>query len=223
MQFLIGEQLQTLIPLQHFREQWHLPDDFGVALFEPKEWTGLGSMEGAGRDLSLVRQRIVQAVPMPLAPAGLRIAVEGLTRYFEQELQAANTQVGLREVEVDFAVAGFGDVLQAIAYRLIQLAQLYRQDPAQIAAKFDFAELYQTWLDGSARVSTKIHSYRQGETEFQVRVLNNIYGRIGLEVQAGEERYYVLDTALACPAASYMRGLCQEVAQKICQALVESL
>jgi hypothetical protein len=223
MQLLIEQQYQTLIPLPSFREQWHLPDDFEVALFEPKEWTELGSMEGAGRDLSAVRQRVGQAVPTSLPPARLREAIEALTRYFEQELQAANTQVGLREVEVDFAVAGFGDVLQAVAYRLIQLAQLYRHDPAQVEAKFDFTELYQSWLDGSVRLSTKIHTYRQGETEFKVQILNNVYGRIGLEVETGGERYYILDMALACPAASYMRSLCGEVAQKICQAVVEAL
>jgi hypothetical protein len=223
MQLLIEQQYQTLIPMPTFREQWELPQDFGVALFEPKAWADLGSIEGAGRELALVRQRVAQAVPPLLRPADLTAVIETLTRYFEQELQAANVQIGLRVVEIDFAVAGFQDVLQAAAYRLIQLVQLYRAEPGQIMEKFDFSAIYQSWLDDSVRISATVHLYRQGETEFKVRVLNNIYGRVGLEVEVAGEKYYVLDMGLACPAASYMRGLCGEVAQHLCQNLVASL
>jgi hypothetical protein len=126
-------------------------------------------------------------------------------------------------VEIDFAVAGFQDVLQAAAYRLIQLVQIYRAEPGQIAEKFDFSAIYQNWLDDSVRISTTVHLYQQGETEFKVRVLNNIYGRVGLEVEVAGEKHYVLDMGLACPAASYMRGLGGEVAQRLCQNLVETL
>jgi hypothetical protein len=170
----------------------------------------------------MVRQRVVQAIPVLLRPADLMAGVEALTRCFEQELQAANVQIGLRAVEIDFAVAGFEDMLQAAAYRLIQLSQKYRQEPARIEGKFDFGEVYQTWLDDSVRISAKTYLYHWRETEFKVRVLNYIYGRVGLEVAVAGQRYYVLDTGLACPAASYMRGLCGEVAQKICQNLVEA-
>ena len=223
MQLLIEQQYQTLIPMPNFREQWGLPQEFGVALFEPKAWSDLGSIEGAGRELALVRQRVAQAVPAPPRPADLIAVVETLTRYFEQELEAVNVQIGLRAVEIDFAVAGFQDVLQAAAYQLIQLVQLYRAEPGQIAEQFDFSAVYQSWLDDSVRISTTIHLYRQGETEFKVRVLNNIYGRVGLAIEAAGEIYYVLDMGLACPAASYMRGLCGEVAQRLCQILVETL
>ena len=223
MQLLIEQQYQTLIPLPNFREQWNLPQAFGVALFEPKAWTDLGSIEGAGRELGLIRQRVAQAIPASLKPADLIAVIETLTRYFEQELQTVNVQIGLRAVEIDFAVAGFQDVLQVAAYRLIQLVQIYRAEPGQIAEKFDFSAVYQNWLDDSVRISTTVHLYRQGETEFKVRVLNNIYGRVGLEVEGAGEKYYVLDMGLACPAASYMRGLSGEVAQRLCQILVETL
>ena len=223
MQLLIEQHYQTLIPMPSFREQWSLPQDFGVALFEPKAWTDLGSIEGAGRELAMVRQRVAQAVLAPLKPADLIAVIETLTRYFEQELQAVNVQIGLRAVEIDFAVAGFQDVLQAAAYRLIQLVQIYRIEPGQIKEKFDFSAVYQTWLDDSVRISTTVHRYPHGEIEFKVRVLNNIYGRVGLEIEVAGEKFYVLDMGLACPAASYMRGLCGEVAQRLCEILVESL
>jgi hypothetical protein len=223
MQLLIEQGYQTLIPLPSFREQWGLPQAFGVALFEPKASANLGSIEGAGRELGMVRQRVVQAVPAPLKPADLIVVIEALTRYFEQELQAVNVQIGLRAVEIDFAVAGFQDVLQAAAYRLIQLIQIYRAEPGQIAEKFDFSAVYQTWLDDSVRISTTVHLYPHGEIEFKVRVLNNIYGRIGLEVEVAGEKRYVLDMGLACPAANYMRGLSGEVAQRLCEVLVASL
>ena len=95
--------------------------------------------------------------------------------------------------------------------------------PGQVEEKFDFPAVYQSWLDDSTRVSSTVHLYRQGETEFRVRVLNNVYGRVGLEVEAAGKKSYVLDMALACPATSYMRGLCGEVAQRLCRSLVALL
>jgi hypothetical protein len=219
MQMTINGHLQTFIPLQTFRQQWHLPDDFNLAYFEPKAWQGLGSVEGAGPALALLKQRVVAAVPSLTTPAKLLSHIELLTRIFQQELIAANTQIRLQEVEVDFAVAGFQDVMQTAGYRLIQLSQLYRGDLAQIQAKFDFLAVYQEWLDSSVRIASRKTIYPWAGQQFRVRVIYNAYGRVGLDIRVAEEVYYVMDTALACPAASYMLSLCQEVAQGLAGAL----
>ena len=218
MQLLINHQLQSFIPLQKFRDLWNLPDTFQMAAFEAKEWHGLGSVEGAGQALAVVRQRVVQAVPPELTIPNLMPVLSQLTSVFRNELEVANQQVGLRPVEIDFAVSGFYDVLDAVVYHLFDLNHRYR-DPQKICEFFDFDGVYQVWLDGSVRVSSTKHTYRHGDIEFQVGVVYNIYGHVGLEVEVANEHYYVMDMSLACPASNYMRDLCKAVAQALCRTL----
>jgi hypothetical protein len=119
-------------------------------------------------------------------------------------------------------VAGFADVLQSVAYQLIQLSHTYRHDPGQIQSHFDFAAVYQSWLDASARASAATHFYIYNDATYAVQVVYNAYGRVGLKVQVAEEVYYVADTALACPASNYMLDLCGAVTQALCEALIRS-
>lgn len=208
-----------MTPIQSFRVKWGLPNSFQMAYFESKEWEGLGSLDGAGPALAIARQHVIQAVPSQITFTKLISTVDDLSHIFRQELGAANAQVGLQTVEVDFAVSGFNDVLQAAAYRLVELFQNHRHDLAQIRDKFDFADIYQKWLDNSVQVSTTTHIYEHVDTQFKVRIIYNIYGHIGLEVAVADELYYVLDMSLACPASSYMYELCSQVARALCMAL----
>jgi hypothetical protein len=216
MQLVVHQQSQTFIPIQTFRAQWELPPDFGMALFEPKDWE-VGSMEGAGGILLAVKERVVAAVQPQLTLPELMAAVEALTLIFETELAQANLQIGLRPEEVDFAVSGFRDILQAAAFRLIQLSYTGGDEP--LCRQFDYLAVYQTWLDDSVRVSSVAHAYRNEALLCEIRVIYNAYGRVGLEIKNGPETYYVMDMSLACPAASFMRDLCGEVAQALCRAL----
>lgn len=218
MQLRINNQNRTLIPIQTFRAQWGLPDSFQMVYFESKEWKGLGSLEGAGPALATVRQRMIQAVPSQVTISSLLSAVDDLSYIFRHELGAANVRIGLRSVEVDFAVSGFYDVLQAVAYRLAELYHTHRNDLTQLGHSFDFPNIYQTWLDNSVQVSTTTHTYKHNDTQFKVRIIYNIYGHIGLEVETANELHYVVDMSLACPASSYMYELCSQVAQALCRA-----
>ncbi len=222
LQLTIDGHRQTFIPLQTFCAQQGLPEEFEVAFFEPKDWAGLGNADGSGKMLAEVRRRVVETVPQAVILTDLVIQAQALTELFHQELTAINVHIGLREVEVEFAVAGFADVLHSVAYQLIQLSHTYCNDPAQIQSKFDFSAIYQTWLDDSTRLSAVTHGYPRQDTEYHVQVIYNAYGRVGLKVHVAEEIYYVADMNLACPAASFMRGLCQEVAQALCLALMRS-
>ena len=220
MHLIINNQNRTLIPIQTFRAQLGLPDSFQMAYFESKEWEGLGSLDGAGPALATTRQHVIQAVPPQITLTDLLSTVDDLNYIFRHELGAANVQVGLRTIEVDFAVSGFYDVLQAVAYRLVQLYHSHRDDLAQVRHNFDFAGVYQTWLNNSVQVSTTTHIYEHADAQFKVRIIYNIYGHIGLEVAVTDELYYVMDMSLACPASSYMYDLCNQVAQALCRALV---
>lgn len=219
MQLAIDGQRQTFIPLLTFRSQHRLPPEFAVAYFEPKEWQGLGSMEGSGQALLQMRQRLLEAIPPSVSLTALISQAQALTDCFQRELNAINSQIGLREVEVEFAVAGFADVMQSVAYNLIQLSHTHQHNLAQIKNQFDFSSLYQNWLDASARVSVPPRSYLHEGVSYQVQIIYNAYGRVGLKVNTADEVYYVSDPALACPAANYMLDLCSAAAQVLCNAL----
>ena len=222
MQLKIDGQPHTFMPLSAFRQQWGLPEEFNLAYFEPKDWQGLGTLDGSGRALAMLRQHMLEAVPGSITLAELIFQVRTLTDRFHAELTAVNSQIGLREVEVEFAVAGFADVLQSAAYQLMQLSHTYRHDPSQIQAHFDFSDIYQNWLDASGRISAATQMYTYRDVKYQVQVIYNPYGRVGLKVEAAGEVYYVVDLALACPALHYMQDLCAAIAQALCAALMDS-
>jgi hypothetical protein len=219
MQLTVNNQPQNFIPIQIFRERWNLPDSFKMDLFEAKEWDGLGSLEKAGQILTTVRQRTLDTLPDRLEKSRLIAAVDDLTWIFRRELEAANTQIGLRSVEIDYAVSGFHDMLQAVAYRWLEMLHSRSDSPTQVLEQFDFSAIYRAWLDDSVRVSTTTHDYEHGETRFLIRIVYYIYGRLGFEVETLAGPEYVLDTSLACPASSYMRDLCTDAARALGQAL----
>lgn len=217
----IEGQDRTLISVQAFRQQWGLPVSFGVAYFEPKDWEGLGSIEGAGAPLAIIKQRLIEAIEADLALPDLIAAVARLTALFQHELERANDQIGLREVEVDFAVSGFRDILQATAYELTRLFYANKRDLGQACAEFDFLAVYQGWLNDWVRMSGTKYNYEQAGVEFGVWIIYDAYGRVGLKVEVGGAGtvFYVQDTASGCPAASYMRDLCGATVRALCQAL----
>jgi hypothetical protein len=219
MQLTIEGVVHSFIPLTVFRARWNLPDDFTLARFEPKDWT-VGSMEGAGRSaLTTLRQSVITALPHRLRLAELMPLVEALINLFHQGMITINPQVGLRQVEIEFAVAGFADVTRSAAYQLIQLGYLYPGNPEAIRQSFNFAAIYQEWLDASTRLADKIYTYTWQGQQFEVQTIYNPYGRVGMKVHVANEDYYVTDMTLACPAASFMYSLCHEVAQGLGEAL----
>jgi hypothetical protein len=203
MKLNIDGHSYTFIPIRAFRAAHDLPPEFGVAMFEPKTYEGLGSVEGAGAELNGVRAALLAAIPSRVAPTDLLPTVEALMSLFKTQLYAVNNVVGLRPVEVDFAVAGFADVTQAFAYALVR-ARLGGDPP-------DFDTIYQAWLESSARVAYTVHEYTHNERVWQVQVVSHAYGRAGLIAESDGEIYYVADATIACPAEGFMAGLLREV------------
>ena len=221
MELTVDHQLRKLTPLSTFQKEHHLPADFGVAHFEPKAWEGLGSMVGSGPALAQIKQTLLQSIPTTIRASQLMMHVDALAHHFRVALEAANEQIGLRPVEVDFAVAGLEDILRDVTYHLIQWR--YRP-PATTSgsAPIDFEAIYQNWLDNGTRVAVKPKIYQRGDQTFQVYVIYNPYGRVGLKIEIGDQTYYVADPALACPAAAFMATLAEEVSLAICQAVTGS-
>ena len=201
----LNSQSHSLIPIHTFRAQHNLPQSFGVSMFEPKDYTGLAALDQVGADLQSLRSCVLVAVPITPARMDLPSSVDRLQEAFEVELRTINFRIGLREPEIEFAVAGFGDVCRTWAYALIR----GRGTP------LDFASVYMEWVNASIRISSQEHIYMvHGET-WCVRILNAIYGRIGLEVKTPDETLYIADSIYACPVEGFMSTLLQEVAERL--------
>lgn len=210
MKAWVDNAWRELIPLPVFRATHNLPETFAVMHFSPKDWRGLGRIDtpAAVHVLAGLRQQVLAAVPGHIRLVDLLDWPPRLSAVFERELVTANAQIGLREPEIGFAVAGFQDVLSAVTFALVR--RRYTHEP------FDFVEVYQHWLDASTRLAGPMHTF---SPDWHVQIILNPYGRIGLKCQSVVGVFYVADPALACPASGFMFGLCADVAHALEKAL----
>ena len=213
MQLSIDGHLQTLVDIKTFREQLGLPQHFGVSYFEPKDYRGLGSIEQAGAELNSVRNQIIQTVPERLERFALLPLIDSLAMLFRDALNTINDRVGLREDEVEFAVAGFTDVLMAVAYACIENRSLTTSD-------LDFNAIYFAWVNSSTRISSQVHVFDHRAQPLNIQIINTAYGRAGLVVDIDEARHYVRDGVFACPAEGFMMHLLRDVVDRIMLAVV---
>ena len=131
-----------------------------------------------------------------------------LTSLFTNKLYEINSRVNLREVEIEFAAAGFADVCQAAVY-----AHLRGVAPTGAAPTFE--AVYSNWLDQSARISQTVHAYGA----WRIQIVTHAYGRAGLIIDTGSAIHYVADASLGCPAEGYMAALLSEVFERIASAV----
>ena len=208
MDLLIDGVRRSFTPIRQYRAAHGLPDEFGVALFESKDYGDLGSIDGteAGAALNALRAAVLAAIPPHIALAELVSTAEALTSFFRAHMYAINTVVNLKPAEIDFAAAGFADVTQNYAYALLR-ARLSRTDAPP------FMAIYGAWLESSARVATTEHEYVHGGDVWRVRVVSHAYGRAGLQVERGAAVNDVADGALACPADGFMAALLRETCE----------
>lgn len=205
MQLLIEGEIRQFIPVKTFRAQYDLPPEFGVKLFEPKDYTGLGSIERAGAELNEVRSAMLAAAPRGLTPSGWLAALPALQSQFRGELERINPAVGLHEVEIDFAAAGFGDMTRAFVYALLRARAAGDMPPT-------YEAVYGAWLNSTVRISGLVHRYRCRERTWAIRIVNHAYGRAGLIVSMEDGQHYVHDPGLGCPAEGFMWSLLGDLA-----------
>lgn len=195
-------------PISAFRRAHALPKTFGVAHFQPKDFDGLASIEGAGNALLDMRNTLLDGLPAHVPIPSLLPLCNALTHAFEQALLAINAQVGLRDVELGFAVAGFSDFLQAWGFAVWQAHAQGNTTP-------DSASVYAAWLEASVRLEQTPFAYEHAGEVWQVWVVHDLYGRAGLLIQAGNVWHAVADVAYSCPANAYMEGLLCDIAEAI--------
>ncbi|MEQ8671811.1 MAG: hypothetical protein RLP44_05045 [Aggregatilineales bacterium] len=212
MHVTIDGHTHTLIDLKTFRRERDLPLTFGVAYFEPKDYTGLARIDTAGADINALRDAVLKAIPSSLTLPELLGFTSTLTELFRTQLYAINDNVNLKDVEIEFAVAGFSDVLQAHFYERMRASAA--KNPPQ-----SFGMIYGTWLNDTVRISQQTHDYVHQGATWRVNILNNAYGRFGMIVELPDETVYVADASLGCPAEGYMFNLLRDVIAKLDLAL----
>src|SRR5579871_5583867 len=116
MRLTIDGAAREFIPIKTYRQAHDLPPEFGVALFEPKDYAGLGRIDQAGAELNEVRAAVLAAIPPRLTIQQWMSFAPDLTRLFTDKLYEINPNVRLHDVEIEFAAAGFADVCQAVIY-----------------------------------------------------------------------------------------------------------
>jgi hypothetical protein len=199
MQLTIEGTPRQFEPIKAFRAKHDLPPEFGVALFEPKDYNGLGRIDRAGADLNSVRATVLDAIPAKMALRDWLNFIPDLTDLFRRALEAINLKVGLHDVEIEYAAAGFADVCQAVVYAKVR------------GAEMPFEAIYGMWLDQTVRVSQTVHRYGG----WDVQIVTHAYGRAGMIVREGSETHYVSDSTLGCPADGYMATLLADVSARI--------
>lgn len=205
MQLTIKGETHTLMPIRAFRDQFDLPESFGVNHFEPKDYTGLASIEHAAHQLNDVRESVLIALPEACPITEMLGLADLLTGVFLESLERINPAVGLKPEEIDFAVNGFRGVVEAVAVALVWATARDESPPP-------FEAIYGRWLNESTRISATDHMYPHESGDFIVRIINTVYGRAGLMVQTRDAAYYVRDGSLACPAEGFMGALLGDVA-----------
>ncbi len=204
----IDGQPRLFTPIKAYRAAHDLPLAFGVALFEPKAFAGLGNIDHAGSALNAVRASVLNAVPLHLPSGGWMAFLPSLRRVFAEQLTAINPQVSLKAVEITFAVTGFNGVCEAVAFALLR-AQVDHVPPRS------FAAIYADWLDDSVRVAMTPYSYHHAGGRWSVRVVQHAYGRVGLLVERADLTDAVYDPALGCPVEGFMASLLSEVGARM--------
>jgi hypothetical protein len=195
MQLLIDGDIRQLIPIRAYRATHHLPDNFGVAYFEPKDFDGLASIDNLPpHTLEEIHAATLRAIPAD---------IDGIVQAFRQALLDANSAIHLKDVELDYAVNGFSDMLIAWVFKAA-------------VGQTDSESAYSEWLNNSVRIASRVFDYLHEGQVFSIQILNTVFGRIGLRIETHQGAVdYVLDRALACPAEGFMMTLFRDVVAKL--------
>jgi hypothetical protein len=212
-QFKINGELHTFERLQEFRENYHLPPEFSVAFFQPKDYHDLGSITHAGSELQQLSDAVLASIPQQIPAHGWGTFALELQILFRRKLYEINTAIRLRPSEIDYAATGFGEVCQSF---------IYHQSRRRVlgATPLSFDEIYSEWLNRSLLLS-KVYTYNYEGFSWTIQIIKHMFGRIGLQVQNEDGVHYIYDAELACPAEGFVYKLLKDVAQGI-EATIEN-
>jgi len=207
MHLTINGNVVQFIPIHTFRLTYNLPSEFSVRFFMPKDESHLGHIDGSYLELQILHQAVLASIPASPPPSWIALGLE-LQQVFHRQLCAINAKIGLKRSEIEYAVVGFGQVIQSFIHRTV--VAFMKEKPIE-----SFNPIYQDWLNDSVRgLLPGFHYPYQGKTWY-VRILRHAYGRIGMSVQINNQTHYIWDAELSCPAEGFMYGLLRDVIERL--------
>ncbi len=141
----------------------------------------------------MVREAVLSALPECMTAPQWLLFLPDLTRLFQDKLYDINPRVGLKEVEIEYAVGGFSDVCHAFAYALVRARAAQNSLP-------DFRTVYTDWLSGTGKVFIEKYTYDHHGQIWNIQLVAHAYGRMGLIINISEMLHRVYDPILVCPA-----------------------
>jgi hypothetical protein len=207
MKLQINGETCHLIPIREFRIRNLLSPEFGINAFLPKDYTDLGRIDEAKTELQWVHAAVVASVPNDPPPSWMGMTLE-LQEVFHTQLIVINQKVGLRRSEIEYAVLGFGEVVQSFVNGLINAWMCRQPIPS-------FEEVYSDWLNRTTQLSQRVFDYAHQGKNWEIRLIKHAYGVMGLAIDTGENIYYIRDAERQCPAEGFMFNLIKEVTAKI--------
>jgi hypothetical protein len=180
--------LGAFVALKGFQSEYQLPPTFGIVGLFPKDFSGLGTLQPTtAQDLHTLMQPHEQALT--------REIVERLIERFHHALQQVNEQVRLSVEQVEFAEAGFADMLWHVFY-----ARTTRPDAPTHTLLHEF-------IEASLHLSSEDIAYEHGGETWRVCTVSSVFGRIGLRVTMPTQTVYVRDERYLCPMEEGMLEL----------------
>lgn len=201
MRLFIDDAMRELIPIKVYRARHNLPESFSITTFEPKTDITLASLDQTPPDaLQSIRQRTLNAVKSGLSPLEIIAHLDTLSATFSRALSDVNHQIGLKQVEIDFAVSGFDDMLRRWGYGL-----LMSDSPT-------WETVYYQWVFDSVMIAGRVFEY---PPDREIQIISTVYGRVGLRIKHQGAVDYVSDRAHVCPAEGFMTHLMRDVAERL--------
>lgn len=205
--FIYG-QTRALMPIDEFRAAYHLPESFGVSLFEPNAAAPTPLLPGADAALEDVTQGVLGLLAFPPKDNTLATWLKTarvLVDFLQMRLKQVNHAVGLTDADMAFVVSTFREVCESAVWTM------FRAEPGDAPT---FGSIYGDWLRNSVRVSPTVHVYDEAHARWGVQVISTVYGQVGLVVRMPDVEV-VSDTTRAHPAQAFIEALLRDVLTKI--------
>ena len=212
MKLTLDGELRTLQPLADFVAEQGLPPVFGVPLFAAAPLPHSQIWHTRTADLEQIKRQMATQLPLRITMDNLTQVPQMMTMLLHSSLLGLGEQTDLTLEEVAFTADDFRNVLEPVAYKLVQLSYTNQHDKAAVRQQFDMAAVYQEVLDSAIFINEETQQYEHRGAIWQVQCLSSVYGNIGLVVTTAEGyKHYIEDRQHAFPGIPFVAELSQAI------------
>ncbi|MFN8449487.1 MAG: hypothetical protein U0521_13095 [Anaerolineae bacterium] len=163
MRLTIDGVPRPFMPIRVFREAHGLPPTFGVALFEPKDYTGLGRIDQAGGGIERRARGGARRHPRAVGRfTAIRLRARTLPASSRINSTPSIPKSTCTTWKSSSPPPGSPDVCQAVLYAIMR---------AHGAAPPPFEAIYGEWLDQTARVPQRFSAYAHWQVQIVTHAL----------------------------------------------------